>query len=144
MEVTHTLPYAQYCPARADLPNRHLEPKQQRMTKRDLRRTRDLLGKRAESPDVAALLQRARLPYALSPDAERGTVAVTSPDGATHTAEELVVRCPGSQPPNLVAFCCMPSLRKAWCSAPCGGHQATRAPAAHQHNDSYKQTELRH
>ena len=45
---------------------------------------------------MAALLQRARLPYALSPDAERGTVAVTSPEGATHTAEELVVRCAGS------------------------------------------------
>ncbi|KAK9826508.1 hypothetical protein WJX81_008378 [Elliptochloris bilobata] len=53
-------------------------------------RTRDLLGKRADSPDVAALLQRARLPYALVPDAERGTVAVKSPDGTMYTAEELV------------------------------------------------------
>lgn len=69
------------------------------MTNCGSRRTRDLLGKRAESPDVAALLQRARLQYALSPDAERGTVAVTSPDGTTYTAEELVVRWVAADPP---------------------------------------------
>lgn len=83
-------------------------------------RTRDLLGKRADSADVAALLQRARLPYAIVPDPERGTVTVRAPDGATYTAEELVVRArPG---PGDIRFRARPQARStarpAACAAP--------------------------
>ena len=113
-----------------------------RLTRHDLRRTRDLLGKRAESPDVAALLQSARLPYALSPDAERGTVAVTSPEGATHTAEELVVRCAGSGQtcPALLLHCVASQV----CGKPGAPHHMGIAPRGRLRLTTTKTVPSRH
>lgn len=56
---------------------------------RVLYRTRDLLGKPADSPDVKALLASAFLPYDIKADAKRGT-AVYTVDGMSLSAEEAM------------------------------------------------------
>ena len=54
-------------------------------------RTRDLLGKPAQHSSVQDLLQNSKLPYAVTEDPSRRTVALKVHTGEEYTAEELVV-----------------------------------------------------
>eukprot|EP01023_Acetabularia_acetabulum_P001729 TRINITY_DN1067_c1_g1_i1.p1 TRINITY_DN1067_c1_g1~~TRINITY_DN1067_c1_g1_i1.p1 ORF type:complete len:530 (-),score=120.92 TRINITY_DN1067_c1_g1_i1:1759-3348(-) len=51
---------------------------------------RDLLGKRADDPEVAQLLTTNYLPYQIVADQERGSIMIRSDEGNEYSVEELV------------------------------------------------------
>lgn len=54
-------------------------------------RLRDLLGKSAQDPSIAALQQTQMLPYTIEAEPHRGTITVSIDDGSALSSEQLVV-----------------------------------------------------